>query len=88
MKIYVIDSGFVYIGYGESFEDSELGKCVIIRHAHNIRRWGTDKNLGQLAYEGKQKETILDFTGTITVPVSRIIHSIEVTEEAAKTYGF
>jgi hypothetical protein len=88
MKIFIIDNGFIYIGYGERYTDELLGDCILIRSAHNIRRWGTDKNLGQLATEGKQSATVLDFTGTITVPFSRIVHIIEVIEQAAATYGF
>jgi hypothetical protein len=88
MKIIIFDSGFVYIGYPERITDSLLGECLIIRTAHNIRRWGTTKNVGQLAVEGKKSETILDFTGTVTAPIQRVIHIIEVTEQAAKTYGF
>ncbi len=88
MKIFIIDNAFVYIGYGERYTDELLGDCILVRSAHNIRRWGTTKNIGQLAYEGNQSETVLDFTGTITVPLSRIVHIIEVTEQAAKTYGF
>jgi hypothetical protein len=88
LKIFIIDNGFIYIGYGERYTDELLGDCLIIRTAHNVRRWGTTKNIGQLAVEGKQSETVLDYTGAVTAPIQRVIHTIEITKQAAKTYGF
>ena len=36
LKIVVLDRGFIYIGLAETD-----GEWVIIRNAHNIRRWGS-----------------------------------------------
>ena len=85
--IVVIESGYVYLGVPTSHECPILGKSVKLEDAENIRRWGTNKGLGQLAHIGKQKGTVLDYTGTITVPVGKILHFIEVTPKAIKTYG-
>lgn len=86
LKIFIIESGFVYIGTGERIKDQLLGESIKIKKASNIRRWGTDKNIGQLAIEGKKENTVLDYTGTITVPVSKIINTIDVLPGAAKTF--
>ena len=86
MKIFILDGGFVYLGKGQKNDCPLLGNSILIKDAQNIRTWGTTKNIGQLATEGKQTETILDYTGTITVPVNQVRHIIEMTEEAKKTF--
>ena len=87
-KIIVIESGFVYIGNAVPFECHLLGKAIQVQRAQNIERWGTSEGLGQLANVGKQTNTRLRFTGTITVPVSKILHLIDVEIEAAKSFGY
>jgi len=87
LSIVVIESGFIYLGVPTLHDCPILGKCLKVQDAENIRRWGTDKGLGQLAHIGKQDNTVLDYTGTITVPISKVLHFIEVTEKAALTYG-
>jgi len=93
MKIFILDAEFVYLGKGKKIDspgkkiDSPLlGNSILIEEAYNIRRWGTTKNIGQLATEGKQPNTILDYTGTITVPVARVLQVLEMTEQAKKTF--
>jgi len=86
MNIVVIESGFVYIGMARKVDHELLGSCIVLDDASNIRRWGTDKGLGQLAYEGKQPNTVLDYTGTVTIPTAKILHFISVSEKAAQTY--
>ena len=60
LEIVVLDRGWVFIGLVR-FD----GEQIIIRDALNIRRWGTDKGLGQLAQDGPQEETQLDPSGTV-----------------------
>jgi len=86
MNIFILDGEFVYLGKGKKIDCPLLGNSIKIEQAYNIRRWGTTKNIGQLATEGKQNETILDYTGTITVPVGRILQVLEMTENAIKTF--
>jgi len=86
MNIFILDGEFVYLGKGKKIDSPLLGNSILIEEAQNIRRWGTTKNIGQLATEGKQDETILDYTGTITVPVGRVLQVLEMTEQAKKTF--
>jgi hypothetical protein len=75
--IIVVDRGFVYVG------DVEVSDhwCVVT-NACNVRRWGTDKGLGQLALCGPQKDTVLDQVGKVRIPIRCVIHLIDT--EAAK----
>ncbi len=84
--IIVIESGFTYIGELAQVNHKILGLSALIKNASNIRRWGTSNGLGELANIGKQPETILDYTGTITVPINKILHLVEVLPEAQKTF--
>lgn len=61
-KIVVCQRGFVYAG-NVSFE----GSYIVIDDAVNLRRWGTERGLGQLALEGLQPETKADRCGVIRV---------------------
>ena len=86
LTIIVIESGFVYAGFPSVAQHTILGKTCILKEAQNIRVWGTTKGLGQLANIGTTKDTKLDFVGVVTIPISKILHFIEVQEEAAKTF--
>ncbi len=86
LTIIVIESGFVYVGFPSVAQHTILGKCCILKDAKNIRVWGTTKGLGQLANIGTTKDTKIDFVGMVTIPISKILHFIEVQEEAAKTF--
>jgi hypothetical protein len=88
VRIFMLKDRFVYIGIGKAVNDELLGKSILIKQAQNIRRWGTDKNIGQLATDGKQEETVLDYTGTITVPLSQIHHSIELSKKSIKSFEY
>lgn len=59
-RIIVADRGWVFVG---DCEDNQDGS-VTIRHARNIRRWGTTTGLGQLA-NGPTSETKHDAAGTV-----------------------
>ena len=75
--IVVLDRGFVYVG------DVNIKKdwCVI-SNARNIRYWGTEKGLGQLALEGPQEKTKLDSAGTVRAPMRAVISVLDA--EASK----
>lgn len=67
--IAVMDKGFVYVG-----DVSTDGQFVRIKRARNIRRWGTERGLGQLALEGPQENTKLDKCGDICAPIAELKH--------------
>ena len=81
LKIVVLDRGFVYIGI--TVTD---GEWVYITNAHNIRRWGTTKGLGQLALSGPTANTELDAVGSIKAPFHALQHLIAVTADAWKQF--
>ena len=76
MRIAVLDAGFVYVGRC-TINDGFL----IIEDARNIRQWGTTKGLGELR-KGPTPKTILDEAGEVFVPISRVIHFLDVDEQA------
>lgn len=55
IKIVILQRGWVAIGIWE-----RLGSDCKLSKASVIRRWGTTKGLGELAKEGKKKDTILE----------------------------
>jgi len=59
-QIVVLHCGFVFMGDVERTE-----KEVIIHNANNIRKWGTERGLGQIAADGPTEKTILDYAGTV-----------------------
>ena len=70
--IVVLDRGFVYVG------DVEIDKeSCIITNARNIRYWGTENGLGELALNGPTGKTKLDTVGTVRVPIHALIHTID-----------
>lgn len=50
---------------------------LVIGNARNIRRWGTNGGLGELAAKGPQTETKLDDYGTVRAPMRSVIHLID-----------
>ena len=72
VQIAVLDRGFIYVG-----ETAIVGGFVVITAAQNVRRWGTDRGLGQLAAEGPRPDTKLDPAGTVRAPLSALVHLID-----------
>ena len=72
VQIVVADRGFVYVG------NITLTKefCTISK-AQNIRYWGTERGLGQLALEGPTPKTKLDPVGTVIIPMAGVKHLIQ-----------
>lgn len=69
--IVVLDKGFVYVG------DCQFGeRYLTISDAQNIRVWGTKHGLGELR-SGPTKTTLLDSSGTVIAPLSRVIHLLK-----------
>lgn len=55
IRIVVLQRGWVAVGrYSRAGEHAKLARASI------VRRWGTDKGLGQLASEGPRPNTQLD----------------------------
>jgi len=75
--IVVLDRGFVYVGHTECD-----GDWCIITDAKNIRVWGTERGLGQLALSGPTDKTRLDAVGVVRAPMRAVISVIE--SEAGK----
>lgn len=73
LAIVALDRGFVYIGH----VTTDANWCHI-QNAQCIRRWGTERGLGQLANEGPQVNTKLDPAGTVKAPMRAVIHVIAV----------
>lgn len=70
--IVVADRGFVYVG--DVTMDEQF---AIVQNAKNIRRWGTERGLGELALEGPKSETVLDAVGTVRIPTRAVISVID-----------
>ena len=75
--IAVLDRGFVYVG-----DIEHDGEWCIITNARNVRYWGTERGLGQLALTGPTDKTKLDNVGTVRVPARAVISLLDT--EAAK----
>ena len=71
-KILVVNNGFVFVGDVVDNEDN-----VQVNNCKNIRSWGTTQGLGELR-NGPTSKTITDDCGSITVPLSQIVFTIEI----------
>ena len=71
-QIAILDRGFVFVG-NVSIE----GDWLLIADAQNVRRWGTTNGLGELASKGPLKDTVLDASGMVRVPLRALIGLIE-----------
>jgi hypothetical protein len=58
IKVVILQRGWNMIGRFQ-----REGMDCTLTDAYVIRRWGTNKGLGQLAIEGMQSETVLDKVG-------------------------
>ncbi len=75
--IVIADRGFVYVG------DVEVaGDWCVVCGAHNIRKWGTTKGLGELALNGPLTDTVMDRVGVVRIPMRAVISIIDT--EAGK----
>ena len=55
-----------------------------LTNAYNIRRWGTERGLGELALEGKKENTQLDEVGKVTFHILTSVALLDVNEDVWK----
>jgi hypothetical protein len=79
-KIVVCQRGFVYAG-----DVSRVGDYLVITNAVNIRQWGTETGLGQLALQGNQPNTKADNCGTVRVHQLAVVSLIDCEGEIHAT---
>ena len=72
IKIAVLTNGFVHVG-----ECSVSDGWLIITNARNIRRWGTETGLGELATKGPRPNSVIDQVGTIEAPIGSVIFLVD-----------
>ena len=71
-RIVVLHRGWVLMGKVIIDGDyAEITNCV------NVRKWGTEKGLGQLAKTGKTNKTVFDEQPDTVVPIIAIVQMIE-----------
>lgn len=75
--IITIEGGWVFCGTCETIDDHH----VTYRDVSNIRVWGTERGLGQLALEGATASTVLDPTGKLIVCNHAVLFLIPVTSD-------
>lgn len=75
IQIVVLDRSFVYVGRTKTGAD-----WLYLTDAQNVRRWGTEHGLGQLATAGPTRNTKLDKTGSLKAPMKAVISLIAVEE--------
>ncbi len=79
-KIVILQRGWVMIGKLE-----RIGNDCKLHNASVIRNWGTTKGLGELAMEGKKKDTKLDKCGGIVeFDYLTVVATIAVNEDLWK----
>lgn len=77
IKIVILQRGWVMIG---RFERN--GSDCKLHNASVIRNWGTTKGLGELAIEGKKKDTKLDRCGgVVEFDYLTVVAAISVDQE-------
>jgi hypothetical protein len=74
VRIVVLQRGWVVVGHYH-----RVGEQVRVEHAAVVRRWGTQRGLGQLASEGVQAETVLDDCPTVRCHVLAVLATIDCT---------
>ena len=80
IKICVLQRGFVLVGHYK-----EEGTQCTLNNASVIRRYGTTKGLGELASDGKLKDTILDkCNGEVEFDKITLVFSIAVNQAVWK----
>lgn len=76
-QIVILQRGWIVVG-----NVSQNGSHFTITDSSVIRRWGTDKGIGQLALAGPTKDTILDPVGTVHVHELAVVGRIDVMNDS------
>lgn len=76
IKIVVLQRGHVAVGHF-----SQDGDLCVLKGASIIRKWGTTKGLGEIAYEGPTVKTVLDSTPDISFNILTSILIMNCAEE-------
>lgn len=63
-RIVVLTNGFVFMGQWHPATDT---MAAHITEAQNIRVWGTERGLGQIALTGPTANTVLDDCGLVVL---------------------
>lgn len=71
-RIVIAERGWVFVGFVR-----REGDQYVIERCFNIRRWGTLTGLGQLAMEGPQPDTVLDYYGVFRNHILAEVGQIE-----------
>jgi len=74
--IVILQRGWVVVG-----DFSQDGSQCYVRNGHVVRRWGTEKGLGQLASEGPRPNTVLDPTPEMTFHELTIVARLQCSEK-------
>ena len=73
--IVVASSGWVFVGTPAA---APAPDAYALDDAAVIRKWGTDRGIGQLALHGVTPETILDPVGKLVINRTNLICLLEV----------
>lgn len=77
IKIVILQRGWVMVG---KFERN--GSDCVLHNAYNVRRWGTEKGLGELAEKGVLENTKLDkMYGVVKFDYLTVISTIDCKEK-------
>lgn len=79
VQIVILNRGWIVIG-----RVKEEKNKTFITNASVIRNWGTTKGLGELAYNGKLNDTILDKCPDIEVDTLNIVLLMNCDENSWK----
>jgi hypothetical protein len=72
VQIIVVKLGWVLVGNPEAKPEH-----LVLNNASVVRRWGTTKGLGELAFDGPQKSTVLDKCGHVQLQWDAVLFRID-----------
>jgi len=74
-NLVILQRGWIFGGDLE-----KNGQEFTLKNAFNVRKWGTTKGLGELAQNGKLKDTILDVCPDVTFHEMTVIAILKCSE--------